>query len=406
MNNEMLASLPAINPTLAKRIKRRITARPQSFFAITPPGIETLCLEEINALSIPGANPFVTTGGVAFTGHLHDAYLLNLHSRVAGRILMRIADFRSTSFGSLEKRLSEISWELYLYPGMRPKISVTAHKSRLYHKGAVAERVLDSIKQTIGEEDSAMKVAPKIFVRIVSDRVTLSIDSSGELLYKRGIKPLGGKAPLRETLGAAILMLAGFTPGDVLLDPMCGSGTFSMEAAMIGQQVPAGLYREFAFMAWPSFRPQRWAYLKKAAVENLRLSDLPFVFSSDRDKAVCRLLQKRFEPYDFTHSVEVSCIDFLKITPDMITHIGKHAKSGGKKIVVLNPPYGRRLGAQSDARKLYRVIKEKLASDFNGWHFAMIVPAPFIKERIPHMHQQFPLSHGGIRLTLVIGMIP
>lgn len=405
MNKEILNTLPVIGPSLAKRIKRRITARPQSFFAVTPPGFESLCCEEIKAFSIPNGNASAEPGGVSFSGHLHDCYAVNLHSRIAGRILMRISAFKSTGFGALEKKLSEIPWELYLYPGMWPKISVTAHKSRLYHKGAVAERVLNSIKKTIGEGDSTMAFVPRIFVRIVSDRVTLSIDSSGELLYKRGIKTLGSKAPLRETLAAATLKLAGFSPGDVLLDPMCGSGSFSIEAAMVSQHVPAGLYRDFAFMTWPAFRPQRWAHLKKTAMASIRLSDRPFVFSSDADKEICQALEKRIASYEFAKTVKVSCIDFLAMTRDTITEIGGYAGPGGKKCIVLNPPYGRRIGSSSEAGRLYGDIKEKLSKDFQGWQFALISPKQFIKEKIPYPHDRFPLFHGGMKLTLVIGKI-
>ncbi len=408
MTQEIYKDLPAIEPSLAKRIKRQITARPQSFFAVTPPGFETLCLEEIQALSIPEGDASVIPGGVSFSGHLHDCYAANLHSRIASRILMRITEFKATAFGPLEKKLSDIPWELYFYPGMLPKISVTAHKSRLYHKGAVAERALGSISKRLGTGPATNTIpAPQIFIRIVSDRLTISIDSSGDLLYKRGIKTFGSKAPLRETLAAATLKLAGFSSGDILLDPMCGSGSFSIEAAMITLNTPPGWYREFAFMAWPAFRPKRWAHIKKTAAIQIKESNKICIFSSDSHEKACGSLEKRLAAYEFSKTVKVTCIDFLEMTPKMLTTVmdGTIDRPGGKRLVVLNPPYGRRLGSKANAATLYQQIKEKLSKDFKGWQFAVIGPHHFLKGKIPFPHQRFPLFHGGLSLTLLIGRI-
>ena len=403
--NHKHTPLPDIALSLAKRIKRRVTARRQSFFAMTPPGFETLCLEEINALAIADADALVVPGGVSFSGHLHDCYAVNLHSRIAGRILMRMATFKATGFGVLEKKLSQIPWELYLRPGTLPKISVTAHRSRLYHKGAVAERVLDSIKKRLGEGGGHQGPAPGIFIRIVSDRFTLSIDSSGELLYKRGIKTFGGKAPLRETLAAAILKIIGFSPGDLLLDPMCGTGSFAVEGAMMTLNIPPGWYRDFAFMTWPAFRSQRWAHLRDTALSQIKGPDKPAVFASDQDEKACRMLSQGLAAHGLAPTVTVSRIDFFGITPRMIATIAAHAGPGQKKCIVLNPPYGRRLGSESDATTLYLRIKEKLATDFIGWHFALIGPNRVLEKGFSFPHQCVELLHGGLTLQLWTGRV-
>jgi len=233
-----------ISPSLAKRIRRRITARTHTFFAATAPGLEHLCLAELLSLPLSETRASAVPGGVEFQGKLHDCYMANLHLRCANRVLMRLCDFRASSFGALEKRLSEIEWEIYLPRCRGLRISVASFKSRLYHRGAVAERVHHSVVKSMGlPVEISPEADPHLFIRIDSDRVTVSLDSSGELLHKRGIKPRGGKAPIRETLAAAVLKIAGYRPGELLVDPMCGSGTFSLEAAMISRNLPAGWFR-------------------------------------------------------------------------------------------------------------------------------------------------------------------
>ncbi len=345
-------------------------------------------------------------GGVSFSGQLHDLYAANLFTRVANRILMRIASFKADGFRLLVKKLAEIPWELYLFSGMLPKVSVSAHKSRLYHTGAVAQHVLESIVNRLGPEISERPSGPQVFVRLVSDRCTVSIDSSGALLYKRGLKTFGGKAPLRETIAAGVLMLAGYRSGHVLLDPMCGAGSFSLEAAMISQHIPPGWYRDFAFMNWPSFQPRRWAHIKKQATEQIRSPEMPIVFASDQHKGSCRLLENKLASLGFSNTVSVRCQDFFCMTPSMLT---ARCVAGGKKpferLVVLNPPYGHRLETRSLTADLYQRIEAKIVKDFKGWRFALIGPDYLLKSRFSISQRRTALFHGGLKLTLLTGRI-
>ena len=271
--------------SLDKRIKRRIIGRRHDFFAITLPGFERLCADELDAVSDTIGIGERVNGGVSFSGRLTDLYLASLHARIPVRFLMRLAGFKATNFQQLDKQIQRIDWELYLPAGLVPECRVTTHHSRLYHTGAVADRIARCIAAhwTKSGMDRSPSGGQCLYVRLEADTVTLSLDGSGDPLYQRGLKRHTAKAPLRETTAAGILLLAGFRPGVPLMDPMCGSGTFSLEAALMVKDIPPGFFRDFAFMAWPAFRPQQWAHMKRVAGRSARSPEIPAIRASDTD---------------------------------------------------------------------------------------------------------------------------
>lgn len=301
---------------IEKRIKRHVVGRSQTFFIATLPGIEPVCYNELRQLGIPLADAAVSKGGITFNGRLHDCYLANLKLRTANRILMRLFTFTASNFRQLEKKLSSMPWELYLSKNIACELNVTAAHSRLIHTDAIAERFKTSIVRQL--DPSAAKSAEndaghpqQIFVRVQDDEFTVSIDSSGELLHKRGVKISGGRAPVRETMAAAILDLAGYQPGDTLIDPMCGSGTFSIEAAMTAKNIPAGWYRKFAFMDWPSFQPLRWEHLRREAENKITTTAKPVIFASDTDADTIQKLSRLVQDNHLSDTINVSAADFL-----------------------------------------------------------------------------------------------
>ncbi len=267
-----------------KRVKRNITAREHLFFVPTTPGLKRLCLNELNKI-LPPEKINKVEGGIEFTGYVQDCYNANLHLHTANRILMRIDEFTAKNFRTLEKKLGAIPFELYLNEESLPEIKVSTKTSRLYHKDAIAERFYKVLyeKFNYSLEADEKEQTQKLFVRAVDDHFVISIDSSGKNLHKRGIKKHGGKAPIRETLAAAILQMAGYDPEKPLIDPMCGTGTFSFEAALMASNIPPGWFRDFAFFEWPCFRPQRLIHIKKEAKENFSLPKKPLILSSDID---------------------------------------------------------------------------------------------------------------------------
>ncbi len=399
-----------INPgALSKRVKRHVIGRVHEFFVAVSPGLENLCVEELHGAPLSVANAFISGGGVTFNGRLPDCYQANLHLRTANRVLMRIGSFKATNFRRLTKKLTDFPWELYLPAGVTPQIHVTAHHSRLFHKKAIIGHVRDSIPfETLSVEKTGALQSQRssgiqqIFVRILDDRLTLSIDSSGELLHKRGLKRASGRAPLRETIAAAALMQADYTGREVLVDPLCGSGTFSLEGVMRAKNIPAGQFRNFAFTDWPCFRPPQWAFIKRQAQASSIKISKPMIFASDKDPVVCQALKRQVSESGVSDAVRVEQKDFMDLSPKRIM---EQADSDVTGIVMLNPPYGRRLGKMNDSRKFFDEIFKKLKSDFRGWKLGLIAPNKRIAQKAPFKVKTSPLFHGGLRLSLLIGRI-
>ena len=209
--------------SFSKRVKRHVTGRRRKYFISTSPGLESLCKDELIVLPGSITNVEVVPGGVEFEGRLADCYVANLNLRFANRILMRISAFNATNFRQLEKKLAALPWELFFNPKAVPMVHVTSHKSRLYHTTAIQERMVGSIKKKFSIDDKSQEkklsdIEQLVFIRFVNDHCTVSIDSSGENLYKRGYKTHSHKAPLRETIAAAVLKLAGYSGQEPLID--------------------------------------------------------------------------------------------------------------------------------------------------------------------------------------------
>ncbi len=389
-----------------KRLRRHIVGRVREYFAATAPGLESLCRQELQSLPLTVQESRTCPGGVTFQGRLVDCFMANLYLRTANRILMRIDSFKATRFQELEKKLSEWPWELFLQPQQAIDFHVSTKKSKLYHTDAIADRFRSSIANRISVPQQAgygryqRRDPQRIFVRGINDRFTVSLDSSGVNLHKRGIKTISAKAPLRETTAAAIMMLADYSPPEPLLDPMCGSGTFSVEAALMAGNIPAGWYRTFAFTDWPAFRQasKRWKHLKREANEHISIAKQPLVLASDIDPQACQALEKTVRRHRFGSFIDVSPGDFFDLHPPQYPP--------GCGLVVINPPYGRRLKTPKEARSLLARIGRKLMNDFQGWKYALIVPAQSMLQQFPLPAKVVPIFHGGLQVSAAIGVVP
>jgi putative N6-adenine-specific DNA methylase len=394
-----------LSPAFEKRIKRQVTARQHEFFAVTTPGLERLCAEELTHLAPPPATIEAVTGGVAFSGKLTTLYQANLHLRTATRILMRLTEFNATRFDQIHHKLKSFPWELYLFKDQPVEIRVSARHSRLYHRGAISQRVARSVREGLrdqGQTGIMPPVAQRLHLRLEDDRATLSLDSSGEPLFKRGYKTQGVRAPLRETLAAAILLWAGYRPERPLVDPLCGGGTFSIEAALMALGIPPGLRRNFAFAGWPAFRPRHWRHLCRAERSHAPPpTNRPQIFASDREAAVCQALRSEVARTGLNATVTIKCRDALALTPADLP--GPQAVTKG--LVVLNPPYGVRLGKGKEARRLIMAMGRHLRAHWQGWRVAAVLPEQDLVPHFGHPISLRPLHHGGLHLTLVIGDI-
>jgi putative N6-adenine-specific DNA methylase len=206
-------------------------------------------------------------------------------------------------------------------------------------------------------------------------------------------------APVRETIAAAVLKLAGYNESEPLIDPMCGSGTFSLEAAMMDKHIPPGWFREFAFMAWPGFSPGRWQHLRKSCEAVFATQNAPQIFASDNDEATCAAMRQSVEEYQISDAVQVVCRDFFQLDPEGLT--------GKKGLVILNPPYGMRLAAKAKGEDFFAAICSQLKKAYSGWQLALIIPEKHLKNKIPIPGlTEHRLFHGGLKIVLLTGRIP
>lgn len=385
---------------LKRRIKRHITSQPHTFFAVTAPGIEKPCLQELIDLQMPAHKFALKHGGVEFQAPLHQAYAANLHLRTANRVLLRLKQFRAENPRRLIRQTESIDWELLIPPGESLQLRISCRHCRLHHTGMIA----DAIYQAVGQRMTAAPsnglgpptaTSPLLVVRGVNDRFTLSLDSSGAPLYKRGIKPSGSPAPLRETMAAAGLLSTGFAGQRPLFDPMCGNGTFSLEAAMIAARIPPGYQRSFAFEKWPSFQPGRWRHLLRRADEQMRPVPKSAILAADLDVQRCQDLAAAAAGHAWSQKISVACSNFFDCRP-----AGTMAAPGW---ITLNPPYGHRLGDNRWARRQYRRMYRHLQNHFSGWQMILMVPAGLPLP--PFACRQLRLSHGGLPVTMALGVV-
>ncbi|MCP3875246.1 MAG: RNA methyltransferase [Desulfobacteraceae bacterium] len=384
-----------------KRVKRRIMGREHIFFAACPPGLKKICYNEMRAFDVPKENFKIIQGGIEFKSKLNTCMLFNLHLRSPLRILMRISQFKADSFKKLEKKISAIDWILYLPKNCSLSFSVKTRKSRLYHSDAIAQRCEKIISDQLNSKDGAThnhESHQTIYIRAENNNFTVSLDSSGKHLFKRGIKEKVYKAPLRENLAFAMLFWTDYSTNDILIDPMSGSGTFSLEATMIKANIPPGFYRAFAFEHWPSFSSKTYAYIKKQINKQMRLVSKADIFASDIDDKALINLKHNISNHHFKEWINVSKKDFFSINPSEISH-------GKKGIVMLNPPYGKRLGENKETKAFYRDIGKKLTADFKGWRVGIILPFRECKSYLGLKLELKPIYHGGLDIFAGIGRV-
>jgi putative N6-adenine-specific DNA methylase len=394
-------------------------------FASTAPDLESIAAGELKSLGIRGRQEI---GGVAFAGDLDRLYEANLWLRTASRVVARLGRFHASTFYELERRAKKLPWEEFLPASGLVRLRVTCRKSRLYHSDAVAERVLSAITASVSrsieasgddindESDDAehaegadrademdeTETVPGIdgsaqlfIVRIVHDQVEISADSSGDLLHRRGYRKEIAKAPLRETLAAAMVLASGWRRDEPLVDPMCGSGTIPIEAAMIARGIAPGLERKFRFMDWPTFERGRWKeILDKARGAVTQSSER--IRGSDRDAGAIEAAARNADRAGVGDTVQFgveSISGSLAELEDVATGVGW---------ILTNPPYGIRIGESEDLRDLYARLGLALKSK-RGWRAGILTSdlALVRQTRLPLL-PRFSTRNGGIPVSFLV----
>jgi len=383
---------------LKRRIKQHVIGKDHVFFASVQPGFEKTISRELESYGLNVSSEFIE-GGVEFTGTLDDCFTACISSHTASRIMMRIASFRSHDFFELERAIRAFPWELYLNPEIPVNFNITSRKSMIYHTGKlqdIFEKELPAVFSFSNDSAIEQEETPPqtLFIRNFRDTCTVSIDASGEFLYKRGMKQLTGAAPLRETLAALILLEAGINEYGLLLDPMCGSGTFSIEAASIFSGTIPNVERVFPFMYWPSFKEKNYLYLKKKLLEKQIPENLKAkkIITSDADPEAVKLAEVNIHE-TFREAITPEAKDFFLLVPELL--------HGKKSLIVLNPPYGKRI-KETDILTLYKNIGMKLKSDFNNCGYAVIAPGIEAEQALGlDYDRKIPFMNGGIRAAVL-----
>jgi putative N6-adenine-specific DNA methylase len=385
-------------------------------YAVCAPGLEPYLAQEMRQIGLDtfiGEHPNIAantettiedSGGIEFKGGLEAIYTANYHLRIANRILLRLGDFHAISFIELRKKARHLSWSTWLKPGQPIVLRVTCRKSRLYHSDAVAERVAGAIQDHLGKTSPVLsateylenEMAQLVVVRINNDHCTISLDTSGAPLHRRGYRLATAKAPLRETLAAGMLMASGWDTTSPILDPFCGSGTIPIEAALLARQIPPGVSRKFAFMNWKGFKPSGWQMTQKSNTTKSILSNHPVILASDRDAGAIQSAQANAQRGGVDADITFTCQAVSAISPP-----------DGRGWIVANPPYGLRIHSNHDLRDLYAQMGNVFRRKCAGWNFAILCSDGLLMAQMQlPINQQLPLTNGGIRVKLAIGVIP
>lgn len=377
-------------------------------YAVTAPGLETIVAAELGPLVVAPLTPDV--GGVTFSATHTELYRVNLWSRAASRVLVRLAEFEAVHFSELQHGCEQIRWEQFVGPRDGVHVRVTCRKSRLYHSDAVAERVGEAIRrrtgavvvQGAGEDDEDASGAQLIVVRLLHDRCTISADSSGELLHRRGYRQAVAKAPLRETLAAAMLLAAGYDGNGPLLDPLVGSGTIPIEAALIARCIAPGRHRSFAFERWLDFDSAAWHALRARADEGVRPFAAHAIAGSDRDAGAVQAARANAErasvAEDVTFEQRALSAAVRPGSPDARATLGW---------LVTNPPYGKRLGEADALRDLWARLGQFARVRCPGWRMAVLAPGGLVGARLDvPLDVAASTRNGGLAVDIAVGAIP
>lgn len=364
-------------------------------YAITPPGVEALTAGELTAL---GMAPNATEpGGVSFRATLAQVAVANLELRTASRVLVRIATFHASAFHELERRAARLDWEAYVPPGAGIAFRVTSRKSKLYHQDGIAERLAGAAARRVpGVHLSRDDDAQRFMVRLFRDDCTVSVDASGAHLHQRGYRLATAKAPLRETLAAAMLLAVCWNGAVPLVDPLCGSGTIPIEAALLARRIPPGRRRGFALERWPSFDPAGLrAAVARAEDRILPRAPVPIV-GADRDAGAIEAATG--------NAARAGVLDDITFRRAAVSAL---EPPPGPGVIVTNPPYGVRVGRSRDLRDLYARLGQVLRRRCPGWRVALLsARAELAAQTKLDLSTALSTTNGGLRVRLLTGSVP
>ncbi|MBZ4200739.1 MAG: class I SAM-dependent RNA methyltransferase [Methylotenera sp.] len=334
---------------------------PNRYFATCPRGLESLLADEL--LLVKAKSIKLTDGGVSFDGDWAVCYAANLHSRLATRILWQVARGQYLNEEDLFEAAYKLNWSEWFNVKNDFMVKVTGVKCPLksleFATLKIKDAVCDKFRMAVGSRPyiDTKNPAVRIHAYLAADEYQFYLDTSGAALYQRGNRGASIEAPLRENLAAGILKLTGWQVGQPLLDPMCGSGTFLLEAAMVALDIAPGHKRSFAFENLTNFEPAIWQKLKSQAAAKVKAVSFQKIYGSDIDLRAVRIAKRNLEEAGLLAAVQLSQFDIVDVPAP-----------AGEGVLVANPPYGVRIGEGEDLALLYPKMAESLKRKFAGWN--------------------------------------
>lgn len=355
-------------------------------FLVAAPGLEPALAAEVRAKGFSAVK--AAAGGVTLKGGWRDVWRANLEIRGAGRVMAHIAEYRVLHLAQLDKRSRRVPWAQVLRPNVAFRVDASCKASRIYHSGAAAERIARAITEELGAPYSP-DAEVCIKARIENDVCRIGVDTSGELLHKRGHKEAVNKAPMRETMASLFLRQCGYDGSEPVVDPMCGSGTFVIEAAEIAAQLQPGRSRHFAFEHLATFDATAWQRMRDSTEP---VAPAVRFYGSDRDAGAIRMSLANAERAGVGALTHFSQQTISELQPP----------DGPKGLVIVNPPYGDRIGDKKTLHALYRALGQSLTSKFSGWRVGIITNETALAQAtgLRFKPNSAPVAHGGLRVTL------
>ena len=378
-----------------------------NFFATAPKGLESLLAEELRALGAEGVAE--TVAGAGFSGTLETGYRVCLWSRLASRVLLSLAVFAAPSPEALYEGARTIDWGDHLDAAGTLVVDANVAHSAITHSRYAALKVKDALvdqfRERCGVRPSVDPHRPdlRLNLRVLRDEATLSLDLSGESLHRRGYREEGVLAPLKENLAAAILVRSGWpetaAAGGALVDPMCGSGTLPLEGALMAADIAPGLLRErFGFLGWRGHDGELWERLRAEAQARREagLLRLPPIAGFDADPGAIRAAWANAGRAGLQEKVHFERKELAQLTVPAAAE-----KAAG--LVVVNPPYGERLGELTELGPLYACLGNRLKEHFAGWQAAVFTGNPGLGRQIGlRAHKVYKLFNGALPCQLLL----
>ena len=366
----------------------------EKFFASCPRGLEALLAEDLVAAGVADLKQI--PGGVHFAGEWAACYAANLHSRIATRILWRVAQGRYAKEDDIYQLALDTPWPTWFAATQKIRVDVTAVKSPLRSIEFITLRIKDAIcdrfRADTGKRPSVDTREPDVRLHafITADECTLYVDTSGAPLYQRGLRQKTVEAPLKENVAAGILRLSGWQPGTPLLDPMCGSGTFLVEAAQMALGIAPGAGRSFGFQQLKNFELDLWKDQLDAAMDAEKPAADAQIYGSDISPVAVRAALANLDRAGLLPAVTLATGDVLEIAAP--------AASG---TMIANPPYGERLSELDELAAFYPQLGSALKRNFAGWNCYLLTAdlrLPKLMRLTPS--KKTPLYNGAIECRL------